>query len=58
VRTPYERYEEVLVSLHGIHQGVNAATAIVCAEAFLGRGLGEDVVRSTLAIARMPGEWS
>ncbi len=55
VRTPYERYEEVLVSLHGIHQGVNAATAIVCAEAFLGRGLGEDVVRSTLAIARMPG---
>lgn len=55
VRTPYDRYDEVLVSLHGIHQGVNAATAIVCAEAFLGRGLGEDVVRSTLATARMPG---
>ena len=55
VRTPYERYEDVLVSLHGIHQGVNAATAIVCAEAFLDRGLGEDVVRSTLAGARMPG---
>jgi len=55
VRTPYERYEEVLVTLHGIHQGVNAATAIVAAEAFLGRALGEDVVRSTLGTARMPG---
>jgi dihydrofolate synthase/folylpolyglutamate synthase len=55
VRTPYETYDEVLVTLHGIHQGVNAATAIVAAEAFLGRGLGEDVVRSTLAHAFMPG---
>ena len=55
VRTPYESYEEVLVSLHGIHQGVNAATAITAAEAFLGRGLGAEVVRSTLATARMPG---
>jgi len=55
VRTPYESYEDVLVSLHGIHQGFNAATAIVAAEAFLRRGLGDDVVRSTLATARMPG---
>jgi len=35
LRTPFTRYEELLVSLHGIHQGVNAATAIVAAEAFL-----------------------
>jgi dihydrofolate synthase/folylpolyglutamate synthase len=55
LRTPYESYEEVLVTLHGIHQGVNATTAIVAAEAFLGRGLGEDVVRSTLSHAFMPG---
>lgn len=55
VRTPFAHYEEVLVSLHGIHQGVNATTAIVAAEAFLGRALGEDVVRSTLAHAVMPG---
>lgn len=55
VRTPYERYEDVLVSLHGIHQGVNAATAIVAAEAFLGRALGGEVVTSTLAHVRMPG---
>ena len=55
LRTPFEQYEEILVSLHGIHQGVNAATAIVAAEAFLGRGLGDEVVSSTLAKARMPG---
>lgn len=55
LRTPYEFYEDVLVSLHGIHQGVNAATAIVAVEAFLGRALGLDVVASTLAKARMPG---
>ncbi|MHB1089035.1 MAG: bifunctional folylpolyglutamate synthase/dihydrofolate synthase, partial [Acidimicrobiales bacterium] len=46
VRTPYETYEDVLVSLHGIHQGTNAATAIVTAEAFLGRALGFEVVSS------------
>ena len=55
LRTPFTHYEEVLVSLHGIHQGVNAATAIVAAEAFLGRALGEEIVTSTLAQARMPG---
>lgn len=53
--TPYETYDEILVSLHGIHQGVNAATAITAAEAFLGRALGLDVVTVTLAAARMPG---
>jgi dihydrofolate synthase/folylpolyglutamate synthase len=55
VMTPYARYEEVLVSLHGIHQGMNAATAIVAAEGFLGRALGDYVVTNTLASARMPG---
>ncbi len=55
VRTPYATYEEVLLSLHGIHQGVNAATAIAAAEAFLGRALGDDVVTTTLAGVSMPG---
>ena len=53
--TPYDHYEEVLVSLHGIHQGVNAAAAVAAAEAFLGRALGEAVVTSTLGSLRMPG---
>ena len=55
VRTPFAHYEDVLVSLHGIHQGDNAVTAIVAAEAFLGRALGDEVVTSTLRAARMPG---
>ncbi len=55
VRTPDARYEDVLLTLHGIHQGANAATAIVASEAFLGRALGERVVRDALGSARMPG---
>lgn len=55
VKTPFATYDDVLVTLHGIHQGVNATTAIVAAEAFLGRALGEDVVRDTYAHAVMPG---
>ena len=55
LKTPFDHYDEVLVSLHGIHQGVNAATAVVAAEAFLGRALGEAVVTSTLANTQMPG---
>jgi dihydrofolate synthase/folylpolyglutamate synthase len=55
LRTPYALYDEIFVALHGIHQGVNAATAIVAAEAFLGRALGDDVVSTTLRGVRMPG---
>ncbi len=55
VRTPYATYEEVLLSLHGIHQGVNAAAAITAAEALLGRALGDEVVTTTLAGVSMPG---
>jgi dihydrofolate synthase/folylpolyglutamate synthase len=55
LRTPSAHYDEVFVALHGIHQGVNAATAIVAAEAFLGRALGVDVVASTLRHVLMPG---
>ncbi|HEV2427474.1 MAG TPA: cyanophycin synthetase, partial [Acidimicrobiales bacterium] len=55
LRTPYARYEDLFVSLHGPHQGVNAATAIVACEALLGRELGEGVLVPTLASAAMPG---
>lgn len=55
VATPAARYEDVLLSLHGIHQGDNAATALAATEAFLGRALSDDVVRAALANATMPG---
>ncbi len=55
VRTPDAHYEDILLTLHGIHQGSNAATAIAATEAFLGRALGEQVVRDAFGAARMPG---
>ena len=55
VRTPFAHYDDVLVRLHGLHQGENAATAIVATEALMGRALGEDVVREALGQATMAG---
>ncbi|MFI5036768.1 MAG: bifunctional folylpolyglutamate synthase/dihydrofolate synthase [Acidimicrobiales bacterium] len=55
LRTPFACYEEVPVTLHGIHQGVNAATAVVACEAFLGRELGDEVLVGALGAAVMPG---
>lgn len=55
VRTPFATYEDVLLSLHGRHQGDNAATALCATELFLDRALGDEVVRHTLAHAAMPG---
>ncbi len=55
VRTPYARHDDVLLSLHGVHQGRNAAVAIAAAEAFLGRRLDDDLVTRVLGSIRMPG---
>ncbi|MEM7092373.1 MAG: folylpolyglutamate synthase/dihydrofolate synthase family protein [Actinomycetota bacterium] len=55
VRTPRDVYEAVLVSLHGRHQGVNAAVAIATAEAFIDGGLDRDHLDSAFAQALMRG---
>lgn len=55
LRTTRAYFDDVLVRLHGIHQGINAATAIVAVEAFLDRPLDEDVVRHVLSTTSMPG---
>ena len=54
IRTPYGRYDEVFCSLHGAHQGANAAVAVVAVEAFLGRALPEAVVDQVLGAASVP----
>jgi dihydrofolate synthase/folylpolyglutamate synthase len=54
-RTPFELYDDVHLSLHGAHQGDNAATAATAVELFLGRALGEEVVRRAFSTASMPG---
>ena len=53
--TPGGRYEDVLVPLHGAHQGVNAAVALAAVEAFFGTALAPEVVEEGLAAVRVPG---
>ncbi len=53
--TPGGRYEDVLVPLHGAHQGRNAACALAAAEAFFGRPLDPDVVEEGFGVVRVPG---
>ena len=49
LRTPGAAYGELLVPLHGSHQGDNAACALAAAEAFFGEPLHEDVVAEGFA---------
>jgi dihydrofolate synthase/folylpolyglutamate synthase len=53
--TPGGRYEDVLVPLHGAHQGRNAACALAAAEAFFGRPLDQAVVEEGFGRVRVPG---
>jgi dihydrofolate synthase / folylpolyglutamate synthase len=53
--TPGGRYEDVLVPLHGAHQGVNASVALAAVEAFFGDPLDAEVVEEGLAAVRVPG---
>jgi dihydrofolate synthase / folylpolyglutamate synthase len=53
--TPGGRYEDVLVPLHGAHQGSNAACALAAAEAFFDRPLDADAVAEGFAAVRVPG---
>ena len=55
VRTPEGLYEDVLLTLHGAHQGHNAACALAAAEAFFGRPLDDEVVRASFGSATSPG---
>ena len=55
LRTPGAAYGELLVPLHGSHQGDNAACALAAAEAFFGSPLHEDVVEEGFASVRVPG---
>jgi dihydrofolate synthase/folylpolyglutamate synthase len=48
-------YSEVMVPLHGPHQGRNAAIAVAAANAFLGFSLGEEVIDAGMDGVRVPG---
>ena len=55
LRTPGARYPEVFLSLHGAHQGDNAACAVAAAEAFFGAPLAPVVVDHALGSVQVPG---
>ncbi len=55
IRTPGAAYGELLVPLHGAHQGDNASCAVAAAQAFFGAPLHEDVVEEAFATVRVPG---
>jgi len=57
VRTPHDVYDAVMVSLHGRHQGVNAAMAIGAAEAFLQGPLDQERLTAALGQAAMRGRF-
>jgi dihydrofolate synthase/folylpolyglutamate synthase len=55
LRTPEGEYPEILVPLHGPHQGINAATALAAVEAFFGAPLDERVVELGFSSVVVPG---
>jgi dihydrofolate synthase/folylpolyglutamate synthase len=55
IRTPGARYGELLLPLHGAHQGENASCALAAVEAFFGSPLREEVVEAAFSAVRVPG---
>jgi dihydrofolate synthase/folylpolyglutamate synthase len=53
--TPFGRYPDVYIPVHGPHQGDNAACALAAAEAFFGEPLDPDVVEEAFAGLTLPG---
>jgi dihydrofolate synthase/folylpolyglutamate synthase len=55
LRTPGAAYGELLVPLHGAHQGENASCALAAVEAFFDGPLSEEVVEDAFSGLRVPG---
>ena len=57
LRAPYATYPEVFLSVHGRHQGDNAAVALAAVESFFDSPLGVEVVREAYAEVAVPGRF-
>ena len=57
LRTSANYLEDIFVSLHGAHQGNNAAIALAAAEAFLGAPISEDVATEAFGQVSLPGRF-
>ncbi len=57
VRTPRTTYEDILVPLHGQHQGENASLAICAVEAFFDAIIDRQILDAALENVVMPGRF-
>ena len=57
LRTPYGRYPDLFISLHGRHQADNAVVALTAVEAFFETGLDPAVTAEAFAAVTMPGRF-
>jgi len=57
LHTPRSSLQEIFLSLHGYHQGRNAAIALAAAEEFLDAPLGEEVVADAFGSMRLRGRF-
>ncbi len=57
IRTPTTIYTDVYVPLHGVHQGRNAAVALVAVETFFAAPIAEEIVLEGFADVSMPGRF-
>jgi dihydrofolate synthase/folylpolyglutamate synthase len=57
LRTPYGRYPDVFVPLHGRHQADNAVVALTAVEAFFDAAIDPEVLAEAFSDVRMPGRF-
>jgi len=57
VRTPRTRYEDVLVPLHGQHQGDNASIAVCAVEEFFNAIIDSEILEDAMRNVVMPGRF-
>jgi dihydrofolate synthase / folylpolyglutamate synthase len=57
IRTPTTIYTDIYLPLHGVHQGSNAATALVAVETFFAAPVAEEVVLEGFGEVTMPGRF-
>ena len=55
ISTPYARYEDIAIAVHGEHQATNAAIALAAVERLFDRALAAEVVEDGLGRVRLPG---
>ena len=55
LRTPASSYEDVLLPVHGAHQGDNAAAALAATQALFGAPIEREVVEEGFAAVQLPG---